>query len=171
MVLTVTPGSASADSYADTTAAAAYALANGLLFSGETTALEAALRRGTAWVDGMFRARFPGQRQNGRSQALEWPRKDAYDNEGELVAVSAIPDEIVRATIEASVRELASPNSLSPDVTMGGAKVLTAVDVIKWEVVNRPTKADDYKPTLTVVEGILAPLIGPESSTKRVLRS
>jgi hypothetical protein len=171
MAVIVTPGAVDADSYADAATATAYATSRGLAFSGDADALDAALRRATGWLDSTYRSRFPGQRENGRAQALEWPRKAAYDTAGDLIAVDIIPDEVVSATIEAAVRELATPGGLSPDVTLGGAKVLTQVDKIAWEVVRKPSTADDYKPTLTIVDGILAPLIGSKTNTKRLLRS
>lgn len=171
MTLTITPGSATADSYTDVATATAYATARGLLFTGVTVDQEAALRRATGWIDATYRGRFPGQRENGRAQALEWPRKNAYDTDGDLIAVDSIPDEIVSATIEAAIRELAVPHSLTPDVTLAGAKVLTQVDKIAWEVVRKPSTADDYKPTLTIVDGILAALIGAKTNAKILLRS
>lgn len=117
LVVETGTGAADAESYGSVADCAAYATARGLTFA-ETPApaAEAALRRATVFIDGK-RGRFPGYRLNGRDQALEWPRNGASDAAGNAIASNSIPVEIVRATFEAAVRELAKPGSLSPDLT------------------------------------------------------
>jgi hypothetical protein len=51
---------------------------------------------------------------------MEWPRSDAYDNSDELIAADEIPVEIIQATCEAAVRELADPGAMMPDLERGG---------------------------------------------------
>jgi hypothetical protein len=69
--------------------------------------------------------------------------------------------EIERATYEATLRELAQPNSLSPDVTVG--RVYKSVSVSGAVSV---TYADEggvvaaQTPTLTVVDNMLSCLLG-----------
>ncbi|MBN8189540.1 hypothetical protein JF540_22910 [Salipiger thiooxidans] len=156
------------DSYITVEDATTYAIAYGKAFSGTTDALEAALRRATRWIDATYRSRFPGYRTDGRAQALEWPRTDATDASGEEIAVDEIPVEIENATVEAAVRELATPGSLSPDVVPGQTKTLTAVGSLRWTPTGQGG-ADAQKPVVAVVDGILAPLIGGKSN--RLLRA
>lgn len=129
---------------------------------------DAALIRATVWLDSTYRHRFPGSRVNGRSQGLEWPRKDAKDASGEVIADDAVPVEIERATMEAALREVQSPGSLQPDVTPGQQKTLVAVEGIQWKS-NATGGANAQKPVLHVVDGILASLIGAD--TGRLLRA
>lgn len=171
MTLVTTIGDATSDSYPDVATAQGYATDRGLAFEGANVDLEAALRRATAWVDTTYRARFSGVRVSGRAQALEWPRTGAVDVNGESIGSDSVPIEITNATIEAAIRELAKPSSLSPDVTIAGAKVLTQVDGTRWDVLSKPTRAEDFKPVLTIVDGILASLIGVRSDTKSLMRS
>ncbi|WP_395383333.1 DnaT-like ssDNA-binding protein [Mesorhizobium sp. UC22_110] len=111
-------GLANAESYVSASDAASYAADRGLTFpASPADKAEAALRRATAYIDNTYRTRFPGQRKKFRLQALEWPRVGVVDMNGFPVTGDEVPVEVVRATCEAAVRELASPGSLNPDVT------------------------------------------------------
>lgn len=99
----------------------------------------AAIIRGTMYIDPMYRARFPGYQAAGRQQGLEWPRLGAYvvvpdDGRSDAfyyanqrdyfylngvyyIQPNVVPVEIIRATCEAALRELVTPNSLQPDQT------------------------------------------------------
>jgi hypothetical protein len=163
MALITTPGAANADSYADLAAATARHTANGNSgWSGTDTDKEAALRRATAWVDATFRSRWPGSRVNGRSQALDWPRSNAYDAAGEMIASTSIPVEVVQATCDAALRELVSPGSLSPDVTAATAVRQETVGPLSVTYAGR-TDVDAYKPFLTGVNGILCAILTAHS--------
>lgn len=170
MALITTPGSASADSYASIAEATEYTAARGLAWFLGLNAQEQALRRATAWIDATYRGKFPGQRQNGRGQSLEWPRKDAQDADGYDIEIDAIPSEIVSATIEAAVRELASPNGLSPDVNLSQSVRSETVGPISVTYAGA-AGVSSQRPVLTVVDDILASLIGARTSTKVLLRS
>jgi hypothetical protein len=166
MALSVESGSGASDSesYASVEDAAAYASARGLTFdTADTEACEAALRRATTWLDGKYRTRYPGCRVNGRDQALEWPRMYACDAEGNEIATDEIPSEIVNATIEAAVRELASPGSLNPDVVPGKVKKSARVGDIAVEYAVGTRNAYDQRPVVGVIDGILSSLIGSYS--------
>jgi len=168
MALTVENGDglADADSYVSLADANTYAVNRGLLFpiagSPEIiAAAEGALRRATTWIDGTYRNSFPGERRTGRVQALEWPRLYAYDN---LIPITELPydelpRELVQATIEAAVRELANPNSLSPDITIGTIKKSVKVGDVAVEYFQGSNGAFDMKPTMTIISGILSPIL------------
>jgi hypothetical protein len=163
MTLIVEGGSGlpDAESYASVADAVLYAVSHGLNFaeSPEDDA-EAALRRATTWIDGRFGGRFTGVKANGREQALQWPRKYAKDSDGFEIASDEVPDEIIRATCEAACRELASPGALSPDVKAG--EVITAASVSGAVSVQYAlnTGVDGQRPIATVIDDILAGLIG-----------
>jgi hypothetical protein len=72
---------------------------------------------------------------------------------------AAAPDAIKFAIIEAAIRELAVPGSMTPDLTLGREKVLTGLDALKWTPVKPDVGVDDLRPTLTVIDGLLFRLI------------
>lgn len=110
-----------ADSYVEVADAVTYCTARGLTFEGSpAAAAEAALIRASAAIDARYSASYPGDRANGRSQGLQWPRTGAYDASGWLIPEDEIPIEVIHATIEAAVREFAVPNSMMPDLERGG---------------------------------------------------
>lgn len=158
-------GKANAESYAAIAAINSYATKRGLAFSvtGDPALAEAAARRATAWLDGEYRSRFPGRKLNGRSQALEWPRTDAVDASGEDIAEDELPAEIVAATCEAAIRELATPGSLSPDVTPGKIKTRVRVEGAV-DVTYKDTGTYDQAPVLLAVDGILEGLLSNQGS-------
>jgi hypothetical protein len=169
MTLTVTPGDATADSYATITGAGSYHSALGnATWTGTDADKEAALRRATAWVDGRYAARWPGTPTYGRDQALDWPRSYAADADGNVIDATTIPAEVVAATCEAALRELVSPGSLSPDVTPGKAKVLTGLGSMTWTPLRSAAGATDMTPTLVVVDRLLAPLVGSAGIARMV---
>lgn len=142
----------------------AYATARGEASVGAASEADrdAARLRASEFIDGKFGHRFPGWRADGRDQVREWPRSFAADREGWPIDVDEIPDEIERATYEAAVRELATPGSLTPDVT------LTAREISKTETVGPISETTRYaggasvgaaEPVLTILEKVLARLI------------
>lgn len=165
-MLTVEDGSglANAESYVSVSDAATYAAARGLTFpASPADKAEQALRRATAWLDGRYRSRFPGQRKNGRDQALEWPRINACDRGGNEIASDEVPIEIVNATIEAAVREMAAPGGLSPDVTPGEVAKRLKAGSVEIEYASASGSVFDQRPVLTVIDGILSSLLGSTS--------
>lgn len=156
------------DSYISVADAQAYATRVGAAFAGTDPALEAALVRATAWIDATYRGRFPGKRTEGRAQALEWPRKDATDAQGNDLSSEEVPAEIESATAEAAIRELASPGSLAPDVVPGQTSILVAVEGIQWKASGQGG-VDAQRPVVAVIDGILGSLIG--AGTNRLLRA
>jgi hypothetical protein len=161
MAVIVTPGAADANSYASIAAADAYHLAraNAPWAAANEAEKSSALIRGTAWLDGTFRARWPGYKTGRRAQALDWPRVEAWDQEGEPILSAEIPAEVVAACCEAALRELTAPGSLSPDVTPGTAKVLTSVKGITWTPLRSSADASDMAPTLLAVNAALSGLL------------
>ena len=104
---------------------------NGAWAAATTVARDAALRKGTRYVDSAYRLRWKGERVNYQAQALEWPRLNVNLNDRRQAAGFAyglnswvpfdqIPKEIKDATCEAALRALAGP--LLSDVDLNTAR-------------------------------------------------
>ena len=105
----------SADSYASIAEADSYAAdyfssADLAAWNAASTAIkEAALRQATQYIDANFEPRFPGQIVS-ISQALAWPRVNAYDRAGRIL--TDIPTVIKNSTTELAGRRVVSGGSL-----------------------------------------------------------
>lgn len=157
-----TAGSPDRTSYVEVSEADAYHSARGnAAWTGDEEAKEAALIRGSQAIDAMYGSKFPGQKSNGRSQQLAWPRElwdgsFVRDQEGFDIMNDEIPQEIADATCEAALRELVSPNSLLPDLDRGGAVTKLVAGSVEIDyATNAPTKT-----TLSIIDGILSGLLG-----------
>lgn len=146
-----------ANGYVTMEACATYAAARGLTFGDSpSTSGEQAIIRATAALDSIYRHALPGYKTNGRSQNLEWPRTAAYDREGLLIATTEIPTEVIQATCEMAVRELATPNSMMPDLERGGAiKSIRAGSVSIDYGANAASQT-----TYTIIDGLMTSLLG-----------
>lgn len=156
MALEVETGAGSGDSNAYVSRAdwIAYCAARGLA-SADTEAGDQAIIRATTAIDALYGSRFPGARKNGRGQALQWPRTEAYDADGEEIASDEIPDEVIKATCEFAVRELAEPGSTMPDLERGGAIRALRAGSVSIEYAGNATARTVY----SIVDGILATLL------------
>lgn len=155
------------DHYGTLDGAAAYHAARGNAAWADSTepARTAALIRASEWLDGVYRSRWPGQKASGRAQAMDWPRINARDAEGQEIGDAEVPDEVEKASYAAALRELVRPGSLSPDVVAGTAKVLTGAGKLTWTPLRTFASTEDMAPTLTEVERLLSSLIRQRSGT------
>lgn len=134
--------------------------------SGVTDAQRtAALVRASSWLDGTYGDRYSGKKTGGRSQELLWPRTGATDVECEEIEEDEIPREIEYATYEAALRELASPGSLSPDYVASERVKQEQVGDLSVTYMEGAGSADDVKPVVSVIDGILASLLRSAKST------
>jgi hypothetical protein len=148
-----------ADFYGTLAAADAYHLARGnTTWTGTDDLKNAALLRGSEYIDQAYRSSFAGFKTGERAQLREWPRSDAYDIEGYYLDPDVVPDEVLNASYEAALRELVSPNSLMPDYDPAGQQRSVKVDVIAIEY-TAPHGAQSVMPVITVINGILAPVL------------
>lgn len=118
---------------------------------------EAAIRRATTWLSNTFS--WKGSKLNGRAQALAWPRTDVEDGDGEDVASDEVPVEIVQACCIAAAYERANPGGLTPTVALTDRVKREKVDVLEIEYVTAPANADASRPTLTLVQDMIAGLL------------
>lgn len=79
-----------------------------------TTQKEQALVRATDYIDKRFGRKFRGSKI-GNTQALEWPRSGATDNDGFSLGSASIPAQLKKATAEYAMRAYLV-NVLAPDV-------------------------------------------------------
>lgn len=123
----------------------------------------APLIRASQWLDGAYASRWPGRRVGGRDQARAWPRENAKDAEGNEVDDATVPPEVLMATYEAALREAVTPGSLSPDFTPADGVKSEAVGPVS--VTYRDgVGVEGQRPIVTVIDDILASLIGRRSS-------
>lgn len=149
-------GKADAEAYVSVANCTAYCAARGLAFTGSTAHQEQAIVRATQWIDARYRGRWQGYRRHGRDQALDWPRLEVIDdNAREAIDGDELPVEIVDATCEAAARELAVPNSLSPDLRRGGAVKRYKAGSVEVEYSASASPETVYRK----IDDILAPLM------------
>lgn len=131
--------------------------------TGDDEAKQAALLRGSVWVDNTYRSRFSGRKTGGRSQEREWPRTDATDAAGDDIDADEVPTEIEEATYEAALRELTKPGSLAPD--FNGSKLVKSerkkIGQIEKETEYVEASARASIPVFALIDGILASLLAP----------
>ncbi|AID29245.1 DnaT-like ssDNA-binding protein [Mesorhizobium jarvisii] len=124
----------------------------------------AALRqRGSAYVDGTYGLRFTGQPTGGIAQEREWPRAGATAY-GSALASDLIPTRVEEASYEAAYIELKKPGSLSISFDPAQRVKRQKVDVIEREFFEPGDTGNIFAPNApvsTIIEGLLAPLIGP----------
>lgn len=153
-------GLANAESYVSVAYFKAYCDARGYSYDGKTDAeIEQALRRATEWIDAVYGSRFAGGRI-ATTQALILPQSGLYDQRGYAVAQDAVPAQVQKATAEAARRELASPESLMPDVISGQIEKRIKVEGIEVEYAAGVASVTSQLPTLTIVDGIMSSLFG-----------
>ncbi|MER8846041.1 DnaT-like ssDNA-binding protein [Mesorhizobium australicum] len=124
----------------------------------------AALRqRGSAYIDGTYGMRFPGQPTEGITQEREWPRTGATAY-GASLASDLIPTRVEQASYEAAYIELKKPGSLSISFDPAKKVKRQKVEGIEREFFEPGDSSNIFAPDApisTVIEGLLAPLIGP----------
>lgn len=159
------------DFYGSVAGADAYHLARGnSAWTGDDAAKQAALVRASAYIDGRYRKRLPsgvwqslfaGSKTAGRAQTLEWPRTDATDYSGEAIAPDEIPVEVERSTYEAAVRELANPDSLSPDYVASQTIKREKVGPLETEyaITDAFTGAEASRPVISAIDELIAPVL------------
>ncbi len=122
-------GKTDADAYVAAAFVTTYQAARGraawAVFS--STVKDECVRRATDYIDLRFGARFRGTRRTG-TQALEWPRRDAYDNSG--FAYQGIPTALQKACAEyALISGLVGELAARPSPPAGTQSVATGVVV------------------------------------------
>lgn len=113
-----------------------------------------AIIRATQAVDSIYKGKWKGTPTEYGTQELEWPRS------GVVVGANAldndfIPTALKKAVCEAALRELASANSLTPDLERGGEIKRVKADTVEVEYMDGANSTT----TFTAIDGLLADLV------------
>lgn len=123
----------------------------------------AALRqRGSTYIDATYGERFPGTPTEGVDQERAWPRTGATVY-GSSLAPDNIPSRVVNASYEAAYIELTNPGALSVSFDPAKRVKRQKVDTIEREFFEPSDNGNVFAPNSPVsslIDGILAPLIG-----------
>lgn len=195
MTLNSTAGDANAESYASLADADAYFSARGeTTWTGTVANKEAALRRGTTYLDNQYRNRWIGLTTNPRTavtpgqqtQSLQWPRCDGMrgyyrgytqlllDIDGFQIPQTVVPVQVQQAAMEAALLWLQGV-PLEPRLIRGNQikSITKKVDVLETATVygDAATPVDRF----LVIEGLLRGLVtstpGSPTGTVQLLRS
>ncbi len=119
---------------------------------------DTALIRATDYIDAKYGMRFSGTKTGGRAQERQQPRTGQTDSSGEAIDEDEIPVEVINATYEAALLELASPGVLQKSINPAGVIKRVAVEgAVEVEYAN--TEAHDQVIEYPIIDGILATLL------------
>jgi hypothetical protein len=159
-----------ANSYVSLEYAATYLAARGYTLWADMAspgdAQESALIIATSYIDTVYRFRFPGTRKMGRGQRLEWPRADAEDIYGDVIADDVIPTELMDAVCEAAIRQLTTPGSLLPDYVASEKVISEKVGDLSVTYSDKAVSSglESVIPVISVIDGILEPILTAQVS-------
>lgn len=113
-----------------------------------------AIIRATQAIDSIYKGKWKGTPTEYGTQELEWPRSgvsvgaNTLDND-------LIPTALKKAVCEAALRELASANSLTPDLERGGEIKRVKADTVEVEYMDGASSIT----TFTAIDGLLTDLV------------
>jgi len=122
---------------------------------------EAALLVASEYIDANYGLLFGGWKTGGRAQDRQWPRVNAYVNDGSLnwplLPSDVVPDEVERATYELAMR-VGNGTVLTVDFNAAGSFKKAAVEgAVSVEFWGSGTAAD-AQTVFPIVTAILSPL-------------
>ncbi|RWE96463.1 DnaT-like ssDNA-binding protein [Mesorhizobium sp.] len=147
--------------YGDDAGFTAYAAAAG--YTVPAGSIPGARQRGSAYIDGTYGMRFPGVPTGGLAQERAWPRLGATVY-GATLASDLIPQRVIDASYEAAYLELVKPGSLSIFFAPSKKVKRQKVEGIEREFFEPGDNGNIFAPDApvsTIIEGLLAPLVGP----------
>jgi hypothetical protein len=119
-------------------------------------------QRGSTYIDGTYGYRFLGTPTDGLAQERVWPRTGATIY-GSTIASTLIPTRVIEASYMAGYIEATNPGFLTVVTDPSKRVKRQKVDTIEREFFE-PGGGSVFAPDTpvsSVIEGILAPLIGP----------
>lgn len=128
-------------------------------------------QRGSTYIDATFGERFPGYPTGGIEQDRLWPRTGATDAYGTAIGASTVPTVVIQASYMAGYLEATKPGSLSITINPNARVKRQKVEGIEREFFE-PGKSDFFAPNAPVnslIEGMLAPLIGTSMPLPAIL--
>lgn len=133
----------------------AFASQYGDTWSGDNATKQAAIDRAQAYLDSL---KWIGRKTGGREQTEAWPREAAFDVDGFEIADDEIPHEVIYAASVFSIVELASPNTLTPTVTLNQIAIREKVGEIEVEYA-KTAGVNSARPQITRALDYLKPLL------------
>lgn len=124
-------------------------------WSGDTATKQAAIDRAQAYLDSL---KWIGRKTGGRSQSEAWPREAAFDVDGFEIADDEIPIEVIYAASVFSIVELATPNTLTPTVTLNQIAVREKVGDLEVEY-SKTAGVNSARPQITRALDYIKPLL------------
>jgi len=140
-------------------------------WAGDTDAKQAALLVASEWIDGKYRASFPGLKVGQRDQVREWPRQGAQDRDGYAIDPDVVPEEVERATYEAALRQLTAPGSLTVDVTLATAIKEVAVEGAVSVKYAGGSGIYDYQLSIPAADRAIAPVLTGQTAASGLVGS
>jgi hypothetical protein len=137
---------------------------------GTDTDHEIALTRGSDYIDGTYGARFAGTPTD-PDQINAWPRTGATVY-GSSIAGSVVPLRVIHASYEAALIELRKIGALTVLVDPAKKVKRQKVEGIEREFFEPGDSGNIFapnSPTSTLIEGLLAPLVGPVAGLPSIL--
>jgi hypothetical protein len=119
--------------------------------------LNGAIVRASAFLTNAFV--WGGLKVHGRDQTMAWPRVNMIDREGWVVPSTEVPREVTAACAEIALYEAETPGAMNPNVVLAEKVRSEQVGSIRVEYANLFTSASDARPTLTVIQDLLAPFL------------
>jgi len=145
--------------YGDDSGLTAWLAANGYTLPAGAPAPAVLRQRGSAYIDGLYGARFSGVPTDGFAQERAWPRVGA-EAHGQAVPSDLVPVAVINASYAAAYQEASKPGSLSVSASQGGALKRKKIDTIEKEYFEGSGDAvADATLKLSAVEGLLAPFL------------
>lgn len=128
--------------------------------AGDSTEKQYAIIRATQAVDSIYKGKWKGEQTKYGTQELEWPRSGVTVGSN-TIADDTIPAAIKKSVCEAALRELETPNGLTPDLERGGEIKRVKADVVEVEYMDGANSTT----TFTAIDGLLADLVSGTSSS------
>ena len=133
------------------------------------TVIQEALVRGTQYISESHRWKGFRRRQRHSTegfQALEWPREDVLDREGNWVPSYEVPREVKQATAEAGWYELQNPHGLQPSYISHGRIKSQMVGNLKIEYDVSRKDASGARPVLLIIRDLIGEFLNPAYSNR-----
>ncbi len=127
--------------------------------AGDASDKQFAIIRATQAVDSIYKGQWSGSQTEYGTQELEWPRQGVWVGDVEI-ADDTIPTALKKAVCEAALRELASPNSMMPDLDRGGKIKRVKADTVEVEYSEGASSTTSF----TAIDGLLVDLIAGASA-------
>lgn len=148
----------------------AWLTANGYTLAVSAPSKAVLRERGSVYIDGAYGDRFPGRPTGGLAQERAWPRTGATVY-GSTLASDLVPQRVIDASYMAAYLDATQPGALAVLVDPAKRVKRQKVDTIEREFFEPGANgaAIVAAPVSTVIEGLLAPLIGLASAEPAVL--